>query len=154
MGNAPEAGRRFASLVIAALLVAGAGALLTAFDARAAAPGEEWSFYKPVILPDNIDGTLLVEVALDTEVYAHARLGLGDIRLAEANPTEEWGTPYQLIVEAGDHRRAAVPVKMRDLGHVPNDHTSFVLDLQSEGDLHNEVEIQTASANFQRRANG
>lgn len=156
MGSGSEAGRRFASLALlvvgaGALLLAGAGALLLALDARAAAPGAEWSFYKPVILPDDFTGTGLVEVALDRDVYAHARPGLGDIRVAEADPAADRETPYQLIVEAGDHRRAAVPVKMRDLGHVPDEYTSFILDLQSAGDLHSEVEIQTTSANFQRR---
>ena len=109
----------------------------------------EWPFYKPVELPGNLSGTGLVEVEMDREVYAHASPGLGDIRVTEQDGGRE--TPYKMLVESGDHRRSAVAVKMRDLGHVAGLHTSFILDLESEGTLHNELEIQTSSANFQRR---
>ena len=40
---------------------------------------------------------------------------------------------------------------MRDLGHASGRYTSFVLDLQSDGALHNELEVQTSSQNFQRQ---
>ncbi len=109
----------------------------------------EWPFYKPVELPGSLSGTGLVEVEMDREVYAHASPGLGDIRVTEQDGGRE--IPYKMLVESGDHRRSAVAVKMRDLGHVAGLHTSFILDLESEGALHNELEIQTSSANFQRR---
>ena len=109
----------------------------------------EWPFYKPVELPGSLSGTGLVEVEMDREVYAHASPGLGDIRVTEQNGGRE--IPYKMLVESGDHRRSAVAVKMRDLGHVAGLHTGFILDLESEGALHNELEIQTSSANFQRR---
>ena len=109
----------------------------------------EWPFYKPVELPGSLSGTGLVEVEMDREVYAHASPGLGDIRVTEQDAGRE--IPYKMLVESGDHRRSAVAVKMRDLGHVVGLHTSFILDLESEGTLHNELEIQTTSANFQRR---
>ena len=128
-----------------------AGALLSAIDVWADSPDARWQFFKPVILPDGLLDDQLVEVELDPEVYSHAQPGLGDVRLTATDTAGERGIPYKLVVEAGDQRRAAVPVKMQDLGHIPNDHTSFVLQVQSEGDLHSEVEIQTASVNFQRR---
>ena len=86
---------------------------------------------------------------MDREVYAHASPGLGDIRVTEQDAGRE--IPYKMLVESGDHRRSAVAVKMRDLGHIVGKYTTFVLVLESDGALHNEVEIQTSSANLQRR---
>ena len=123
--------------------------VLIALPALANIMDEEWPFYKPVELPGSLSGTGLVEVEMDREVYAHASPGLGDIRVAERAGGRE--IPYKMLVESGDHRRAAVAVKMRDLGHIVGKYTTFVLVLESDGALHNEVEIQTSSANFQRR---
>ena len=149
MGSEPENRLRPVSVAFAILLMA--GALLSAIDVWADSPDAEWQFFKPVILPDDPLDDQLVEVELDPEVYSHAKPGLGDVRLTAGYPDVEREMPYKLLVEAGDQRRAAVPVEMQDLGHIPNDHTSFVLHVQSEGDLHSEVEIRTSSVNFQRR---
>ena len=149
MGSGPETRLRPVSIAFVILLVA--GALLSATDVWADSPDAGWQFFKLVILPDDLADARLVEVELDPEVYSHAQPGLGDVRLTATNTDGEREIPYQLLVEAGDQRRAAVPVEMQDLGHIPNDHTSFVLSVQSEGDLHSEVQIQTSSANFQRR---
>ena len=123
-------------------------ALLTTQPVLAGDIEQEWHFYKPVDLPDNFAGPGLVEVKLDREVYAHASPRLGDIRVTEQQEGRE--VPYKLLVESGDHRRASVPVKVRDLGQVPGQDTSFIIDLQLQGMMHNEVEIQTSSKNFQR----
>ncbi len=111
--------------------------------------GQGWRFYKPVALPPGLAGLGLVELEMDAEVYAHAATGLRDIRIASRQESPE--VPYKLLVESGDHRRASVAAKMRDLGHTPGEHTTFTLDLQTEGTLHNELEIKTASNNFQRQ---
>ncbi len=149
MGNVPE--NRFRLFVAAVAVLLAASALLTLPSARADAPDGRWQFFKPIILPSDLPAGQLVEFELDPEVYARAQPGLGDVRLTATGTEGEREIPYQLLVEAGDQRRAAVPVEMQDLGHIPNDHTSFVLRVQSEGDLHSEVEIQTSSVNFQRR---
>ncbi len=149
MGSGPDIRRGLYSVAAAVLLLA--GALLAVPNAWADAPDGQWQFFKTIILPGDLPDSQLVEVELDPEVYAHAQPGLGDVRLTATDTDGEREIPYKLLIEAGDQRRAAVPVKMQDLGHIPNDHTSFVLRVQSEGDLHSEVEIQTSSANFQRR---
>ncbi len=149
MGSRSETRLRPFSIAFVILLVA--GALLSAIDVWADSPDAGWQFFKPVILPDDLADAQLVEVVLDPEVYSYAQPGLGDVRLTATGTDGEREIPYNLLIEAGDQRRAAVPVKMQDLGHIPNDHTSFVLTVQSEGDLHSEVQIQTSSANFQRR---
>ena len=123
--------------------------LLVTIPLFAAIVEKDWRFYKPAVLPDNITGLGLVEVELDTEVYAYASPDLGDLRVVGQQEGRE--EPYKLLVEAGDQRRASVAAKMRDLGHTAGRHTSFVLDLQSDGALHNELEVQTSSQNFQRQ---
>ncbi len=149
MGSGPDIRCGLYSVAAAVLLLA--GALLAVPNAWADTPDGQWQFFKTIILPGDLPDSQLVEVELDPEVYAHAQPGLGDVRLTATDTDGEREIPYKLLIEAGDQRRAAVPVKMQDLGHIPNDHTSFVLRVQSEGDLHSEVEIQTSSANFQRR---
>ncbi len=124
-------------------------ALLAALPLFAAVNQQDWRFYKPVVLPDGFGEPGLVELELDQEVYAHATPGLGDIRVMEQQDGRE--EPYKLLVESGDHRRAPVEAKMRDLGHAAGRHTSFILELPSDGALHNELEVQTSSQNFQRQ---
>ncbi|MDA1127245.1 MAG: DUF3999 family protein [Chloroflexi bacterium] len=92
--------------------------------------------------------TSLVEVAPDFDVYVHAAPDLSDLRVVEEISERE--VPYKLIVERGEQRRASVSVTMRDLGHVAGQYTTFVLDLNQQGALHNELEISTSSQNFQR----
>ena len=151
MGNVPE--NRFRQIAFAAglaiLLAAGVLAYLPA--AWADPPDGRWQFFKPIILPGGLPDGQLVELQVDPEVYAEAQPGLADVRLAATDAAGDREIPYKLLIETGDQRRAAVPVEMQDLGHIPNDHTSFVLRVQSEGALHSELEIRTSSVNFQRR---
>lgn len=149
MGSVPETRFRHLGIVFTVLLMA--GALLPILSVWADYPDGQWQFFKPIILPDDLPEGQLVEVEVGPEVYAEAQPGLGDVRLTATDADGEREIPYQLLIEAGDQRRAVVPVEMQDLGHIPNDHTSFVLHVQSEGALHSEVEIQTSTANFQRR---
>ena len=134
---------------MALAVVATGAALLLALSVLANTIEQDWRFYKPVALPPGLTGPGLVELEMDTEVYAHAAPGLRDIRIASQQESPE--VPYKLLVESGDHRRALVAAKMRDLGRTPGEHTTFILDLQTEGSLHNELEIETASRNFQRK---
>ncbi len=145
MANVFKAQFRLTVLSMAAALAV----VLFALPVLAGGIEEDWHFYKPVELPASLSGTGLVELELDREVYAHASASLGDIRVTEFPKGRE--IPYKMLVESGDHRRAAVAVTMRDLGHVDGEYTSFILDLKSEGALHNEVEVKTSSDNFQRR---
>ena len=107
-----------------------------------------WQFFKPVPVSDVLLETSLVEVVPDTDVFANAAPTLSDLRVVEENNQQE--VPYILLVERGEQRRASVSVTMQDLGTVPGQDTSFVLDLNQQGTLHNELEIGTSSENFQR----
>ncbi len=130
-----------AALSVALLLLA---APLVSADFSAQA----WRFFKLVPVSDVISESSLVEVVPDTDVFAHAAPALSDLRVVEENSQME--APFVLLVERGEQRRASVSVTMQDLGHVPGQYTTFVLDLNQQGTLHNELEISTSSANFQR----
>jgi len=107
-----------------------------------------WQYFKAIPVSDVLSETSLVEVAPDADVFAHAAPALADLRVIEESSQRE--VPYKLLVERGEQRRASLSATMLDLGHVPGKHTTFVLDLNQQGILHNELEIRTSSQNFQR----
>ena len=108
---------------------------------------KEWRYSKPLTVPPLQGGEELVEVTLDRDVFEGAAPGQLDLRLVEAGGRE---VAYQLVVERGGTREESLQGKVRDLGHVPGQHSSFVVDLGREGRLHNRVKILTGSNNFQR----
>lgn len=128
-------------------LVAAAAALMPA-PLPAEFSQDAWRYSKPIDLPAGVSEGGLVEVVPDLEVFASAAPLLWDLRVVETATSEE--VPYKLLVERGEQRRRFIPVSMRDLGSVPGRSTSFQVDVGGEGILHNELEIQTPSRNFQR----
>lgn len=130
-----------AALVVALLLLA---APLVSADFSAQA----WRFFKPIPVSHVLSETSLVEIVPDTDVFVYAAPALSDLRIVEENSQME--VPFVLLVERGEQRRTSVSVTMQDLGRVPSQHTTFVLDLNQQGTLHNELEISTSSENFQR----
>lgn len=137
---------RFNVLAAAVVVVALAG--LFALPVYGDFSRQAWRFYKPIAPPTGLSQESLVEVVPDQEMYAHANIGLSDLRVIEANTQSE--VPYKLLIERGESRRGSLLVSIRDLGHVPGQYTSFVANLGQEGVLHNELEIRTPSQNFQR----
>ena len=109
---------------------------------------KEWRYSKLVTLPSLSGGEELVEVDLDRDVFQGAARAQVDLRLVEAGGRE---VAYQLVVERGGTREELLQGKVRDLGHVPGQHSSFVVDLGRDGQLHNRVKILTGSKNFQRK---
>ncbi|MBI4339188.1 MAG: DUF3999 family protein [Chloroflexi bacterium] len=109
----------------------------------------QWRWYKQVALPSSLGESALAEIVPDAQVFEGASLGLGDLRVVEEATQQEM--PYKLLVERGEQRRSSVGGSLRDLGVVPGQYTTFVVDLGKEGLLHNEVEIKTPSENFQRQ---
>ena len=137
---------RFKPLAIAALVILLAA--LATFPVAADFSEQAWRFFQPVALPPDLPEMSLVEVVPGREVFPHAARGLADLRILEMDSQTE--VPYVLLVERGERRRSSVAVRMRDLGHVPGQHTTFTLDLERERILHNELQISTPSHNFQR----
>ncbi len=146
MSNRPRSCRRLSVLlgiVLAALLWLPLLAVVSAdFSFK------EWRYSKPVTLPSLSGGEELVEVDLDRDVFQGAARAQVDLRLVEAGGRE---VAYQLVVEQGGTREESLQGKVRDLGHVPGQHSSFVVDLGRNGALHNRVKILTGSKNFQRK---
>jgi hypothetical protein len=109
---------------------------------------EEWRYVRAISTPGSLLPGGLVEMPLDGEIFGSASRSLADLRVVSDQATE---TPYHLVVERGRQERRAFPTTMRDLGHIPGQHTSFVVDLGRSDLVHNEIEIHTGSQNFQRR---
>ena len=85
-----------------------------------------WGYFKTVALPPGLSQGSLVDLVPDLEVFAQADPTLRDLRIVEVETQRE--VPYKLLVERGEQRRVSLPVTIRDLGHVPGQHTSFVAD--------------------------
>ena len=107
----------------------------------------EWRFVKPITLPAELRGAGLVEVVLDRDVFSYAAGALTDLRIIAENDDE---VPYQLVVARGERERVSVPAAIRDQGYVRGEYTTFTAEVSSDGALHNEIEIATPSASFQR----
>ena len=107
----------------------------------------EWRYFKPIDVPGPPAGEGLVEFVLDREAFRGSAAGQPDLRLVGRGGRE---TAYRLTVARGRKGRTRVPVKLRDLGHLPGEHTGFVVDLGGDGRLHNEVEILVGDSNFRR----
>ena len=109
----------------------------------------EWRFVKPITLPAGLRGADLAEVVLDREVFSRAASGLTDLRIIAENDDE---VPYKLVVARGERERVSVPAAIRDQGYVRGEYTTFTAEVNSDGALHNEIDIASPSANFQREA--
>ncbi len=138
---------RYSRAVAGAAAVALAAAFVTA-PLSADFAQDAWRHSRAIELPSALGPDGLVEALLDEHVFENAQPGLQDIRVVEADSGQEVG--YKLVVEQGIHRRNTVSLTVRDLGRVPGQHTRFTVDVGQAGALHNELEIQTPTRNFQR----
>ena len=129
-------------LLVAALIFAGLAGEVFADFSRS-----EWRYLKAIPVAPGLDDRRLMEVTLDQEVFAGSAAGQIDLRVVREPAAE---VPYQLVVTAGRRKRQTVETSLRDLGHLPGQHSSFVVDLGRPGIPHNRVEVSTASRNFQR----
>ena len=107
----------------------------------------DWRYSKPVTFSPLTEDEQLVEVTLDREIFEGAAPGQVDLRLVEEGGRE---VAYELVVERGGTREESLQGNVRDLGHVPGQYSSFVVDLGREGQLHNRIKILTDSDNFKR----
>ncbi len=108
----------------------------------------DWQYVKTITLPPDLGEAMLAEAVVDSQVFANANKGLGDLRIVRDGAEE---VPYQLAITKGGSRRTTHNGRIQDLGHLPGRHTELVIDLGQPGLLHNEVEIFTTSKNFQRK---
>ena len=116
--------------------------------ARADFTSADWRYFKAIQTPE-LGSEALVELPLDREVFEASSPGEADLRMVEADGLGE--VAYQLVAQSGRLERQSLQGKIRDLGHVADEHSTFVVDLGQTGNLHNQVEILTDSQNFQRQ---
>ena len=137
--------RRFAPIAVAAAIALGAvPALVTADFALAG-----WPYAKEVRTPPATQEDL-VELHPDAQLYDGSAPGLTDLRIIAADSRE---TPYKLDVRRGSIVQLDVDVTIRDLGYVQDRYNTFTAALAlEEGAVHNKVNVETASINFQRTA--
>jgi hypothetical protein len=108
----------------------------------------DWRYAKEVQVPP-VTQEDLVELLPDADLYGGSAPGLVDLRIISADNSE---TPYKLEVRRGQREQRDVRVAVRDQGYVQDEYNTFIADLAREGVLHNRVEFQTTSINFQRTA--
>ena len=137
-------------LTITGLLLAVAAAFSVAsFSLAADLPLRDWRYVKTIVPPSDLRSEALVEVVPDGEVFAGSAPGLVDLRVVIDDETQ---VPYKLEVSKAEHEVTSFRVTLRDKGYVPGRYNTFIADLGRQGILHNEVEVQTSSANFRRTA--
>ena len=137
--------RRFAPLAAAAAIALAAVPAIAAADFALA----DWPYAKEVRTPPGTQEDL-VELHPDSQLYDGSAPGLTDLRIIAGDSRE---TPYKLEVRRGSIVQRDVPVTIRDLGYVRDRYNTFTAALAlEEGAVHNKVNIETASVNFQRTA--
>lgn len=122
------------------IMLASPSFVLADFDLK------EWRYEKSIKLPE-ISETQFVELTFDEEVFAKAASGLRDIRVISGIGEE---VPYKLLVEKSTTERVQLSGQILDKSFVPDQHTSFVVDLGQAGLFHNQIDINSSSINFRR----
>ena len=126
-----------------------AGAFLSLFlpsVAFAAFSKTEWQFEKPISVP--AAGTSqYVKADLDSDVSG-AVANFADVRVLDARGTE---VPYQLVTEAASQSDSYYSSKLSELSTDSSGRTSFVLDLGTQGVLHDRLSITSSTENFKRQ---
>ena len=123
--------------------------ILTIFPVSSDFLAQDWEFHRPIQISLTVPEESFVEVTLDNEVFPYVREDLADLRIIDITISQE--IPYKLLVERGGKFQDSLKADIRDLWHIPNQLTRFVVDMGLKGILHNELEILTPSENFQRQ---
>jgi hypothetical protein len=79
------------------------------------------------------------------EIYGLAQPSLADLRVVQEDGTE---VPFVLHARVGTEERHWRQAEIADLGFVPGEHTQIVVDVGSDHDAHNSLEIQTGVNEF------
>jgi hypothetical protein len=118
--------------------------LVPAVSAQFPETWKHWEFFRPIAL-DPTTEPRLVRVTLPLQTYGSAQPKLADLRVIEASGEE---VPYVLYARVGKEERHWRQGEIADLGFVPGEHTQLVVDVGSDHDAHNSLEIQTGVNEF------
>jgi len=103
-----------------------------------------WQSFRPIHLQPAGEPRL-VRVTLPIEIYGLAQPNLADLRIIQEGGTE---VPFVLYARVGKEERHWRPGEIADLGFIPGQHTELVVDVGSDHDAHNSLEIQTGVNEF------
>jgi hypothetical protein len=103
-----------------------------------------WRYSRPIVL-DPTSESRLVRVTLPIEMYGSMQAGLGDLRVIREEGIE---VPIVLHARVGKEERNWRSAEIADLGFIPGEHTEIVVDVGSDHDAHNALEIQTGVNEF------
>lgn len=114
--------------------------------ASAAFTSPEWMLMKPISTPSGVSG--YVRAVLDDDVYKGSANGkLADLRIISSTGRE---IPYQLVSLDASTKNSYHASTMLDLSE-KNGEVMFILDLGSEGLVHDRLDILSPSQNFKRQ---
>ena len=121
--------------------------LSTSVPAAGAQVPDEWKnwLYSRSISLESTAEPRLVRVTLPLETFGRTQKSLADLRVIEANGKE---VPYVLHARVGKEERQWRQGEISDLGFIPGEHTLLVVDVGSDHDAHNSLEIQTGVNEF------
>ncbi len=105
---------------------------------------KNWLYFRPISLGSTAEPRL-VRVTLPLETFGRAQKSLADLRVIGANRKE---VPYVLHARVGKEERQWRQGEIADLGFIPGEHTQLVVDVGSDHDAHNSLEIQTGVNEF------
>ena len=103
-----------------------------------------WQYFRPISLPQ-VAEPRLVRVTLAMEIYGLAQPSLADLRVVQEDGSE---VPFVLHARVGTEERHWRQAEIADLGFVPGEHTQIVVDVGSDHDAHNSLEMQTGVSEF------
>ena len=103
-----------------------------------------WRYSRPISLESAVEPRL-VRVTLPLETFGRAQKSLADVRVIGANGRE---VPFVLLARVGKEERQWRQGEIADLGFIPGEHTQLVVDVGSDHDAHNSLEIQTGVNEF------
>ncbi|NQT14416.1 MAG: hypothetical protein HQ582_16795 [Planctomycetes bacterium] len=131
------------AIVLAGGLVFGGESPQSAVDE----PLTGWQFFQTVKLPTE-DGSPWIDVVLPPSVFDVARYGLDDLRLCDASGRE---IPYALRVRRQQDRKESFEAKEFNRAQGPDNCAQVTLDLGSNPQEHNAVEIEMPGTAFRRK---
>lgn len=129
------------SVGVLALLIAAASLAVGVEPQKA-----KWTRRAPIAL-DAAPAGGIVEFALTSEVYEHARADFSDLRVL-ADTGEKM--PYIVRLEPGTSKRVALDVRLYNRTYIPGKQSSVTVDFGRKV-LKDRIEVDTPGTNFRRR---
>lgn len=113
-------------------------------DAQLVPNWDHWQYFRPIALSPTNEPRL-VRVTLPIEVFGLTQPSLADLRVLQEDGSE---VPFVIYARVGTQERAWRVAEIADVGFTPGERTEIVVDVGSDHDAHNALEIQTGVNEF------